>query len=95
MEEIRHGKVRTEIPQEDGSIIIETETFYDSELSGFKQEIEKSTLVDRQSVLKQILDDINLKSSVITLVIHKNRQNEPERVVTKYNVVVDKLGRKQ
>lgn len=95
MDSINHGKIKTEIPQEDGSLVIETETFYNYELAGFKQEIEKSTLVDRQTLLKQILDDINIKSSVITLVIHKNNMNEPERIVTRYNVLVDKLGRSQ
>lgn len=93
--DIQHGKVVTTIVDVNGQEIIETETFYDGNLAGFKREIERSVLVDRQTVLKQIIEDMGIKSSVITITIHKDKLNEPIRMVTKWNEITDKLGRKQ
>lgn len=90
-----HGKIITSTPQPDSSLVHETETFYDGQLSGYSKEIERSTLVDRQTVLRQIVEEMGIKAHKITITVHKDKSFEPTRVVVRYKEISDKLGRKR
>ncbi len=85
---IKHAKVTTTEPQEDGSLLITTESFYDR-LAHRTKEIENHVPVSKRDILSALVDclDVITKDGAPELTITiKTKDGEP-KLLTKRWVV--------
>ena len=83
---MKHAKVTTTTPQPDGSIIIETESYYDK-LSHAMKEIERQTLTSRNTVLSDIihiLEHITKDGSPKVTITIISRNKEPVKIIERW-----------
>ena len=83
---MKHAKVTTTTPQPDGSIIIESESYYDK-LAHAVKEIERQSLTSRGTVLSDIihiLEHITKDNSPKVTITIMSKNNEPIKIIERW-----------
>lgn len=90
---MKHGQIKTSTPQDDGSVKIVTEGYYD-ELNSVKEEIRMNINTTTATLMRDIIKALETFTMTdtpeITLTIHKHK-GEPQRIVKSYVVYKKKL----
>lgn len=86
---LKHAKVKTTTPQPDGTLLIETKSYYE-ELNSIQEEIQQSIRTTKATFVTDLMHCVSLisdgTSRKITITIEANDRNEPTRIVKTWTV---------
>lgn len=89
MDNPKHAKIKTFTPQDDGSMMIETESYHEK-LSGYKQEIMKHINTNKSSFLSDLIASVDVitsqKTKEVTLTITADDSYFPKQITKVYTV---------
>lgn len=99
MSSYKHAKVITRTPRADGTVLIETESYFES-LEAIEQEIRQSIKTTRETLLADVIKCLaaitSKETPELNLVIVTNpRTGEPDRIVKTWIIKKERLGRRQ
>ncbi len=93
---MKHAKVKTTIPQPDGSMKIDTKSYY-KELNSIKEEIQQNILTDKTTFLSDLMKCVNVisdhESRELTLTIETDDKYQPIRIIKTWTVKKEYYGR--
>ena len=88
---IKHARITTKTPQDDGSRTIKVESYFE-ELNSFEQSVEKSLITDIEHLAADLISclDVVQSGEAIGLelrVVFNKQTRKPERIVKVWTVV--------
>lgn len=87
IDDIKHAKITTYMPQPDGSIEIQTDSYYERP-SSLKQEITKHIKTTRDTFMADLINCVDVITSMqtpeLTLVITTDRDHNPTLITQTY-----------
>lgn len=86
---MKHGRKRIFQQQEDGTVHIRTEGYYE-ELNSVKEELRQNLITTQDTLLKDIITALEVFTSTdcpeITIELFKDKYGEPQRMVKTWTV---------
>lgn len=93
---LKHARVTTTIPQQDGSAVIKTESYYEK-LNSVKQEIQQSIKTSKATFIADLMKCVSVisdgQSKNLKLEIEADAQGNPIRIVKTWTTVKEYYGR--
>ena len=97
MEEPKHATITTETPQADGSVIIDTKSYYEK-LASHKEEREYRRKTTRKELLNDLFACVSLilegKTDEIFIHIKNGPNREPALITHRYPILKENFGKR-
>lgn len=93
----KHSKIKTYTPLPDGTIEINTESYYE-ELASIKQEIQKHITTNQNTFLGDLISSVDVitgqKTKELTITITADDRYQPKMITKVYTVRKEKFNKK-